>query len=144
MSPRRLDPSIVEVRLMTMTTLLDDLAGFDVGDLEHDHRTRYAVERVLTQLVELASSVNEHVAGAVLHRTATSYRDSFVLAAECGLIDPVLRDDLLPSVGMRNVLVHEYVRADLTRVAEAVPLALDVYRRYVAAASAAVVDLDRR
>lgn len=142
MSPRRLDPSVVEVRLTTMTTLLDDLAGFDVLDLEHDHRTRYAVERVLTQLVELASSVNEHVAGALLHRTATSYRESFLLAAEAGLIDDVLRDALLPSVGMRNVLVHDYVRVDLALVAAAVPLALDDYRRYVEAVAAFVADLE--
>lgn len=125
-----------------MTTLLDDLTAFDVRDLEHDHMYRYAVERVLTQLVELASSINEHVAGALLRRTATSYRDSFVLAAECGLIDDTLRDELLPSVGMRNVLVHDYVRIDLTRVAAAVPLALDGYRRYVHIAAAFVADLD--
>ncbi|WP_433799300.1 type VII toxin-antitoxin system HepT family RNase toxin [Actinomycetospora sp. CA-084318] len=142
MSPRRLDPSVVEIRLTTMSRLLDDLERFPIGDLEHDARSRYAVERVLTQLVELATSVNEHVVGAVLHRTATSYRDSFLLAAECGLIDETLRDDLLPSIGMRNVLVHEYVRVDLRLVAAAVPLALDGYRRYVRAAAAFVADRD--
>jgi len=56
------------------------------------------------------------------------------------MIDGDLRDDLLPSVGMRNVLVHEYVRVDLARVAAAVPLALDVYRRYIASAAAFVVE----
>lgn len=58
----------------------------------------------LTQLVELAAYVNEHVAGARLQLTAATYRESFVLAAECGLIDGDLRDALLPSVGVRNVL----------------------------------------
>jgi uncharacterized protein YutE (UPF0331/DUF86 family) len=32
------------------------------------------------------------------------------------LIDKQLRDDLLPSVGMRNVLVHEYLEIDLRKV----------------------------
>lgn len=140
MSPKRLDPSIVEARLTAMTTLLNDLAGFD-ADIERDAMSRYATERVLTQLVELAASINEHVAGAVLAETATSYRQSFVLAAEVGMIDGTLRDDLLPLVGMRNVLVHEYVRVDLGRVAAAVPLALDGYRRYVASVAAFVADL---
>lgn len=43
---------------------------------------------------------------------------------------------------MRNVLVHDYVGVDLDRVAAAVPVALDVHRRYVAAITAFVDDLD--
>ena len=140
MSPRRLDPSIVEVRLAAMTELLDDLAGVDIARLPADRLLRHAVERILTQLVELAAAVNEHVAGARLGRSATSYRDSFTLAAEAGLVDEALRDALVPSVGLRNVLVHEYVTIDLEQVRAAVPLALDVYRRYVARAAASVVD----
>ncbi len=36
-----------------------------------------------------------------------------------------------PSIGMRNVLVHEYLEIDLRKVALAVPPALSCYRRYV-------------
>lgn len=140
MSPRRLDPSIVEARLTAMTELLDDLAGVDTTRLAADRLLRHAVERILTQLVELAAAVNEHVAGARLDRAATSYRDSFVLAAESGMVDEALRDALIRSVGLRNVLVHEYVAVDLAQVRAEVPLALDVYRRYVAQAAASVVD----
>ncbi|MGH3898824.1 MAG: DUF86 domain-containing protein [Pseudonocardiaceae bacterium] len=66
-----------------------------------------------------------------LAEVATSYRESFELAEECGMIDKQLRDDLLPSVGMRNVLVHEYLEIDLQKVAAAVPLVLHSYRRYL-------------
>ncbi len=143
MSPRRLDPSIVHARLSTIRDLLGDLAGLDDDiDLTTDRMTRHGVERILTQLVELAASVNEHVTGARLHRAATSYRESFVLAAECGLIGPDLRDELLPSVGLRNVLVHEYLAVDLQKVREAIPLALDGYRRYIQQCAAFVGNLD--
>ena len=76
--------------------------------------------------------------GARTHRVATSYRESFELAAECGLIDAGLRDELLPSVGLRNVLVHEYLTVDLGIVSTALPLAVHGYRRYVAQAAAFV------
>lgn len=134
MTPRRLDPSIVQVRLSVLRGLLDDLAGVDAAgepSLAEDRMLRHGVERILTQLVELATAINEHVVGARLQRVATSYRDSFELAEECGLIDKQLRDDLLPSVGMRNVLMHEYLEIDLRKVAAAIPLALSCYRRYV-------------
>jgi hypothetical protein len=39
MSPKRLDPSIVDPRLIAIATLLDDLAGFDI-DLERDAMSR--------------------------------------------------------------------------------------------------------
>ncbi|MGH3853127.1 MAG: type VII toxin-antitoxin system HepT family RNase toxin [Pseudonocardiaceae bacterium] len=134
MTPRRLDPSIVHARLSVMRGLLDDLAEVDTpgtAPLAENRMLRHAVERILTQLVELAAAINEHVVGARLQRVATTYRDSFELAEECGLIDKQLRDDLLPSIGMRNVLVHEYLEIDLRKVAAAVPLALSRYRRYV-------------
>ncbi|MGH3770603.1 MAG: type VII toxin-antitoxin system HepT family RNase toxin [Pseudonocardiaceae bacterium] len=113
-----------------MRGLLDDLAGVETAGtapLVENRMLRHGVERILTQLVELATAINEHVAGAQLHRVATTYRESFELAEECGLIDKQLRDDLLPSVGMRNVLVHEYREIDLGKVA----VAVTCYRRYM-------------
>lgn len=125
-----------------MRELLDDLETVGEGaDLAADRMLRHGVERILTQLVELAAAVNEHVAGARLQRVATSYRESFELAAECGLIDAELRDQLLPSVGMRNVLVHEYLAVDIAMVGLAVPLALAGYRRYVQQGAAFVAGL---
>jgi hypothetical protein len=66
---------------------------------------RHGIERILTQLVELAAAVNEHVVGARLQRVATSYRESFELA--------------------------KYLEIDRWKVAVAVPLALSRYRRYL-------------
>jgi Ribonuclease HepT-like len=93
MTPRRLDPSVVQARLSVMR-------------------------------------------GAPRRRPPTARRhflsESFELAEGCGLIDKQLCDDLLPSVGMHNILVHEYLEIDLRRVAVAVPpRALCCYRRYV-------------
>ena len=145
MTPRRLDPSIVQARLSVMRGLLDDLAEVNAeGEppLSQNRMLRHGVERILTQLVELATAINEHVVGARLQRVATSYRESFGLAEECGLIDKQLRDDLLPSVGMRNILVHEYLEIDLRKVTAAVPLALNCYRRYVQQVAEFVTRLD--
>jgi len=134
MSPRSLDPEVVLSRLDLMSQLLDDLAG--IGDvpaerLLGDRLLRHAVERILTQLVELAVAVNGHVAVTDMDQSPRDYRSSFGLAASAGLIDLTLADQLSPSVGMRNVLAHEYVDVDLDQVADAVPLARQHYRAYV-------------
>lgn len=134
MTPRELDADVVHARLRLMRELLDDLE--EVGEvtadlLERERLTRRAVERILGQLVDLAVSVNGHVAAALLDRGPSDYRNSFRLAAEAGVIPEELARDLAPSAGLRNVLIHEYTAIDLDRVARSVPAARDGYRRYV-------------
>ena len=47
------------------------------------------------------------------------------------MIDRSLADALIPSAGMRNVLVHNYLDIDYQQVATAIPLAIEQYSEYV-------------
>jgi uncharacterized protein YutE (UPF0331/DUF86 family) len=143
MTPRAIDSDSITAKLELMDEALRHLSS--VGDvdaerLRTDGIVRGAVERYLAQLVDLAVAVNLHVSASKLGRVARDYRDTFRLAAEAGLIVNDLADALAPSVGLRNLLIHEYQRIDVARVAEAVPLTLRFYRRYVEAVAAFVRD----
>lgn len=134
MSPRDLDPDVLATRLSLLRELLEDLETIGpegAGRITEDRVLRRAVERLLTQVVDVAVDVNSHVAATSLGRTPSDYRDSFRLAATAGLIDGHLAGRLELSVGLRNILVHEYVRADLAIVAAAVPVAAVEYREYL-------------
>lgn len=136
MSPRDFDAEVVQSRLALIRDLLEDLeATGDVTSerLSADRFLRHAVERILTQLVELAVSVNSHVAGTVLGKGPVDYRSSFDLAASAEVLPPELTVRLRRSVGLRNVLTHEYVRVDLDTVARAATEALRDYGDYVEA-----------
>ncbi|GAA1241151.1 hypothetical protein GCM10009676_27670 [Prauserella halophila] len=89
-----------------------------------------AVERLLCRLVDLANDTNTHVGAAVVGRGPGDYRESFDLAHEAGAITRELADNLKPSVGLRNTIVHEYVSIDYDIVAAAVPMALESYTEY--------------
>jgi uncharacterized protein YutE (UPF0331/DUF86 family) len=133
-TPRRLDPDVVRNKLAELTRTLDELASVGAvttARLQGEAVVRAAVERFVTRLVDLAVDVNAHVVVAILGRAPGDYRSSFSLAAEAGIIDPDLAGRLAPSVGMRNVVVHEYDRLDLGRLAAAVPAAIADYREYV-------------
>lgn len=134
MSPRKFDPAIVQSKLTSMRDLLVDLERADLGDaatLRSDRYARHVVERILIALVELAASINSHVVAARHAQAPINHRHSFELAAEYGLISRELADELIPSVGMRNILVHEYLEIDIDRVAAAVKFARDGYGRYL-------------
>ena len=102
-----------------------------MASLEQDRLTRRAIERILTQLVDLAADINTHAATSLGGLRPIEYRQSFDAAVTAGLIEQELADALKSSVGMRNVLIHEYVATDLEMVAAAVPLARRDYAAYV-------------
>ncbi|WP_336921629.1 type VII toxin-antitoxin system HepT family RNase toxin [Aquipuribacter sp. SD81] len=132
MTPRPLDADVVRARLAELVRVCGWLAELGTPDavlLRDDWRTRLLAERLLQQCVELAVSVNLHVA-ASLGRPVTGYRESFVAVADLGVLDAALAAELAPSAGLRNVLVHEYLRVDLEVVARAVPAAREQYLRY--------------
>ena len=134
MTPPAVDAALVHAKLRSMRELLDDLdaAGpVDAARLTDDRMLRHAVERILTQLVELAAAVNGHLAVGRLGRAASTYRESFALAAEAGAVPTDLAERLAPSAGLRNVLVHEYALVDLALVARGIELARTDYRTYV-------------
>lgn len=130
MTPRRIDQLSVQAKLRLLVELAEDLdvvGNVDAGRLVGDRLLRRAVERLLTQAVDVMASVTSHVASASLSLPATTYRGSFEDAAGVGLISADLAASLGDAVGMRNLLVHEYVRVELALVAAAVPRArLDV------------------
>ena len=99
--------------------------------LQRDRMLRHGVERVLGQLVELAVSINGHVGATLLGRAPQDYRTSFALTGEAGALEPELVSRLQASVGLRNVLTHEYVEIDLHIVAGAVTSAGRDYGQYV-------------
>jgi uncharacterized protein YutE (UPF0331/DUF86 family) len=134
MTPREIDWRTVGAKLRRIRELLDQLDGLgpvDIARLNSEPVTALAVERILTLLVDLAFASNSHVAVARLGRAPDSYAESFALAAQAGMIDDALAAALRPSVGLRNVLVHNYLDIDRERVAAAVPLAVEQYGAYV-------------
>lgn len=134
MNPRPLDTDVIGRRLRQMSRLLEHLAGVGPvgeGRLVAEPIVRLAVERVLTQLVDLAVDINSHIGSAVLGRAPERFRDSFDLAVEAGALRHETGEALKGSTGLRNVLVHEYLDVDYALVAEAVPQALDGFGDYV-------------
>lgn len=134
MSPRDFTPSVIQARLRQMRELLEDIAALGpvtAEELDSDRLRRYVVHQILTQLVQLAVAINSHLAASLLGRAVPGYRESFDAAVDAGALPRELGDALKPSVGLRNVLVHEYLDVDESIVADAVPVALLDYARYV-------------
>lgn len=134
MTPRKLDDESILSKLRIMRRLLDELDSLGTitqAGLAREYGTQLIIERVLSQLVDLAGAINTHVAAAVLGEAPHDLRRSFDVAAHAGVITKDLADRLGPSTGMRNILVHAYLDLDMDRFVAAVPHALEQYGEYV-------------
>lgn len=127
-----IDAAVITRRLAVMRRLLDHLDRLGISgeaDLV-ELGIQLQVERALTQLVNLAADINAHVAAAT-GLPPEDYRQGFDRLAQEGFVTTALAEELKPSVGLRNILTHQYVEVDLRQVAAAVPLAINGYRDYV-------------
>ena len=134
MTPRTVDWRAITAKLRRMHELLEQLRALgpvDLGRLRSEPVTSLALERILTLLVELAFGTNSHLVVALLGRAPDTYAESFSMAVEAGIIDAELAGVLRPSVGLRNVLVHDYLDVDQAVVVRAAVLAADQYGGYV-------------
>jgi uncharacterized protein YutE (UPF0331/DUF86 family) len=125
---------VVIERLSRLRSLLDEMRAIGVpapAQLRTDHVTRYALERLVTLIVDAATALNSHVASRTLDRVATTYAETFDLAAEAGVIDEALASRIRGSAKLRNLLVHDYAEIDYELLAASLQQVLHDYDQYV-------------
>ncbi len=129
-----MDIAACQEKLALLADLLTDLdrqANPTADDLRADRDRRHVIERILTQLVDIAVGLNSLLLRGHGHRHASSFRESFTRLAETGIVPPDLASRLGLAAGMRNILTHEYGQIALDLVASAVPIAREDFGAYV-------------
>ena len=139
------DPDIVARRLLALSEALRELdrpAAADARALGSDPVLRAAVERWLQVAVEACIDVAYHLASDEGWPPPESGRAAFTTLAAHGRIDHELAQRLGRAAAMRNVLVHDYVSVDLTRLAAAVRDDLGDLRTFASIAATWIGDSD--
>ena len=92
----------------------DALHNFD--DYRDDIRLKKAVERTLQVAIEICFDIGQRFISIEGLRLATSYRETFLILQEAGILEPGQGERLANMASFRNLLVHDYVRVDDERV----------------------------
>src|SRR5262249_7536276 len=69
---------------------------------------RYAAERLLQLLVDTAVDINAHLIVELTGAPPQDYYDSFIKAAQAGVLSAAFALSIAQSTGLRNRLVHQY------------------------------------
>lgn len=134
MSP--IESAVLERKLQVITEnvkLLVPIASMDLAVYRSDIYRRKGVERILQELVEAMVDINVHVLRNSDVAVPDDMYSSFSALSDVGILDRALAENLAPSAGLRNRLVHEYDRLDDVKILEAIRTALVQTPLYVAA-----------
>ena len=124
---------VVIERLSRLRSLLDEMRAIGVpapAQLRTDHVTRYALERLVTLIVDAATALNSHVASRTLDRVATTYAETFDQMAEARVLHESFASRIRVSAKLRNLLVHDYADIDYDLLANALSQLLSDYDEY--------------
>jgi uncharacterized protein YutE (UPF0331/DUF86 family) len=130
-----LDREVVAARLAVLDEnlrLLESFARLDLPTYLADPRNYGAAERFLQLSIEAVLDIGTHCISALgLPRPAT-YGDILPVLAQAGLVTPRTLEELANVAGFRNLLVHDYVRLDRSRVHAFLTTRLGAFRRFAA------------
>lgn len=125
---------LITEKLLVMKKRLKELELIRPSDFEtylQNLTTRYAVERLIQIIVDLALDINNIILSGKGKPAAVDYFNSFMDLVACQVLEDDFARQIAPSTGLRDRLAHEYEEIDHTIVFESINKTLDVYSRYV-------------
>jgi uncharacterized protein YutE (UPF0331/DUF86 family) len=130
----KIEKSVVFTRLKFIGNNLKELKRFESMSLESylaSFDQKIISERIMELIVQSAVDINEHILTREMNVFSDSNRESFVQAAQYGVITPEVADELVKSAGLRNILAHRYLEIDYTSLLNSVRIALIYYPMYI-------------
>ena len=137
------DREVFDRRLSKLEELLRHLrraATKDWDTFGSDELLQSSVERWLHLASECALDLSNHLIADRGWRSPTTYRETFQILEENGVLSAELARQMEAWAGLRNILVHLYLAVDRKRLYEIVTHDLDQLENFAAALSREVGD----
>ena len=125
-----LKKEIILNRLKEMDTLLEELSlyrGKSPDDLRASLSLRWTVERGLIALANLAFDVADHILSGHFGVYSDTYEETLQQLRDKGVLSKDLYQKIKGLGGFRNILVHDYIKVDLTEVHSNLLKAFEVF-----------------
>lgn len=126
-----LDQNTLSKLLEFLHELIEELEEKEIDlELLTDSDQMYAIEHRLQLAIESTLNITEHIISGLGLGIAETGREVFLKLGEKGIIDKQLAKTLGNAVGLRNVLVHNYLEVDLNEVVKSATVGLDDLREF--------------
>jgi len=115
---------------------LTHLVGFknySFDEIAKDFVKQAALERILERVITRAIDINQHIIAELDGKDASppkDYRDTFIILSKLNIYTKDFAEEISKSIGMRNILVHEYDVVDQQSIYDSVGDCLKDYHQY--------------
>ena len=126
---------VVIEKLIKMREYIEQLGKIKPNTFDEYIRnliSKYAVERLIQLVVDLALDINNILLAYVKEPPAPDYYNSFIDLSECNVLERSFAFSIAPSTGLRNRLVHEYERINDEVIYKSIDKIIDMYNSYMA------------
>jgi uncharacterized protein YutE (UPF0331/DUF86 family) len=130
-----LKQEIVLERLKQMDTTLGELSLYQhksLEDIEASLSLRWTVERGLIALANLVFDIADHILSGHFGIYSDTYEETLRQLQHKGVISKDLYQKIKGLGGFRNILVHDYLKIDLTEVQRNLTKAFEVFPAFSA------------
>jgi uncharacterized protein YutE (UPF0331/DUF86 family) len=132
---KAMDEALIREKLKQMAeylSLLSAILKVSADQFAAEPMRKHSGERLLELIVECATSINSEISQAQ-NIPATDYYSSFFALAQAGWITQDLAAMLAPYASLRNRLVHQYERLDVTTLHQTLANCHEHWKQYITA-----------
>ncbi len=125
---------IIVNKLIKMEEYIAELEEFKPDtyqEYKKDQLKRYAVERLIQLIIDIALDVNNILIKKADKYPAKDYFSSFLELVDLEILPEEFAKDIAPSTGIRNRLVHEYERINDKVVYQNLDKLIKYYLNYI-------------
>lgn len=125
---------IIVNKLIKMEEYISELEDFKpqtYREYKNDQLKRYAIERLIQLIIDLALDVNNILIKKSDHYPAQDYFSSFLELVDLEILPEEFAKDIAPSTGIRNRLVHEYEKVNDKLVYQNLDKLIKYYLDYI-------------
>ncbi len=111
---------------------LESFGDFALDESTRDKMEYIATERILERMVTRAIDVNKHLIASLGQgdESVKTYQETFLVLSKLGVYNKNFAEQIAPSAGLRNILVHEYDEIEVPQIYNSRLQALRQYAQY--------------
>ncbi len=129
-----IDKELIKNKINFIQKELDRLGGFKDLSFEEiisDYFKHTVVERILERIINDAIDINQHIIAELKESgVPNDYKETFEELVNLKVFDKDFAMDVSQSVGLRNILVHNYRKLDEKLFYKSIKSCLSDYTKY--------------
>lgn len=99
--------------ILTDLNQLKEFESYTFDQVAKDYRTHKVIERIIEVVVNEAIDINQHlIVKSGQGKLPFDFKESFLLLVTIGVYPEAFAKKIADSIGLRNILVHQYRKLD--------------------------------